>query len=280
MSSNTILPYEKADEKNLRAKVEAARARLAELEASYTIEKAKVDSLQAGLFQRLRISRQERDRLRLVVDYRRQFLAGLKHGDEEETSRVQEAHREAEARNEQEYEKTAETLAGKKELTTEEEAELGKLWKSLVKLYHPDRFAHEPAKLETYGKLTAIINRAKDNGDFATLRQIANDPHGFILKQGWAGLDFRDEEQLKKLEELYASLMAEIRSVHEARARLRESPEFELYQMISKKPEMLDTLAARQTEQIETEIAELKREAARLAGEIGELTGSPPPGEA
>ena len=280
MSSKTILPYENADGTNLRSRVEAARVRLAELEASYTIEKAKVDSLQASLFQRLRIGRQERDRLRLVVDYRRQFLAGLKHGDEEEASRVQEAHREAEARSEQEYEKTAETLAGKKELTTEEEAELGKLWKSLVKLYHPDRFAHEPAKLETYGKLTAIINRAKDNGDFATLRQIANDPHGFILKQGWAGLDFRDEEQLKKLEELYASLMAEIRSVHEARARLRESPEFELYQMISKKPEMLDSLAARQTEQIEAEIAGLKREAARLADEIGELTGSPPPGEA
>ena len=280
MSSNTILPYEKADEKNLRATVEAARARLAELEASYTIEKAKVDSLQAGLFQRLRISRQERDRLRLVVDYRRQFLAGLKHGDEEETSRVQEAHREAEARNEQEYEKTAETLAGKKELTTEEEAELGKLWKSLVKLYHPDRFAHEPAKLETYGKLTAIINRAKDNGDFATLRQIANDPYGFILKQGWAGLDFRDEEQMKKLQELYASLMAEIRSVHEARERLRESSEFELYELTIKKPAILDTVAEKQRKLLEAESAELTREAERLAGEIGKLTSNPPPGEA
>ena len=34
--------------------------------------------------------------------------------------------------------------AKKKELTSEEEAELAKLWKTLVKLYHPDRFAHEP----------------------------------------------------------------------------------------------------------------------------------------
>ena len=43
----------------------------------------------------------------------------------------------------------------------------------------------EPDKLETYNKLTAAINRAKDGGDLDTLRQIANDPHDFILRQGW-----------------------------------------------------------------------------------------------
>ena len=44
----------------------------------------------------------------------------------------------------------------------------------------------EPDKLATYEKLTAAINRAKDNGDMAALREIAEDPHGFILRQGWA----------------------------------------------------------------------------------------------
>jgi hypothetical protein len=43
--------------------VESARARLAEVETIYTIEKAKVDSLQAMLFSRLREYFQERDRL-------------------------------------------------------------------------------------------------------------------------------------------------------------------------------------------------------------------------
>ena len=73
---------------------------------------------------------------------------------------------------------------------------MGRLWKKLVKLYHPDRFAHEPDKLETYAKLTAAINRAKDDGDIGTLREIADDPHGFILRQGWAGLDFSDGAEL------------------------------------------------------------------------------------
>jgi DNA polymerase-3 subunit epsilon len=53
---------------------------------------------------------------------------------------------------------------------------------SRVHGYHPDRFAHEPEKLETYHKLTAAINRAKDSGDIKTLREIAEDPHGFILR--------------------------------------------------------------------------------------------------
>ena len=278
MSNKTVVPYENSDPKRLRARVDEARARLAEVEAAYTIDKAKVDSLQASLFQRLRTYRQERDRLRIIVDYRRQFLAGVLRGDEGEAERVKQAHREADARNEREYEETAQTLAAKKELTAEDEAELGKLWKSLVKLYHPDRFAHEPDKLETYGKLTAAINRSKDNGDIDTLRQIGNDPHGFILKQGWTSLDFRDEEQAKRLEKLLESLEAEIRSVTEARERLHKSAEFELYELTAKKPEMLDTVAAKQTKLLEKEIADLTREAERLAKEIGKLTGRAVPG--
>ncbi len=272
MASPAILSYENPDAKRLREMVNAARARLAELEVAYTIDKAKVDSLQASLFQRLRTHRQERDRLRVVVDYRKQCLHVLLRGDEKQAERVKQAQQEAEARNEREYEETAKKVAAKNELTAEQEAELVKLWKNLVKLYHPDRFAHEPDKLDTYGKLTAAINQAKDNGDFDTLREIANDPHGYILKKGWASLDFRDEEQAKRLEKLYLSLTAEIRSVLEAHRRLRESPEFELYELTTKKPAMLDTVAEKQTKLLEKEIAELKSEAERLAGEIAKLT--------
>ena len=274
-----IIYYENAEaSEDLRARVEVARARLAEVEAAYTIDKAKVDSLQASLFQRLRTYRQERDRLRLIVDYRRQFLAGVLRGDAAEAERVKQAQAEAEARNAREYEETAQVLAAKKELTAQDEAALGKLWKNLVKLYHPDRFSHEPDKLDTYGKLTAAINRAKDTGDLAMLKQIADDPHGFILKQGWTSLDFRDEEQAKRLEQLYVSLMAEIRNMLTLRERLHQSPEFELYQLTAKKPEMLDTVAEKQKALLESEIAELTRETERLAAEIGKLTGHPAPG--
>ena len=54
----------------------------------------------------------------------------------------------ASAQNEQEYAETAAALAEKQELTAEEAAEeaaeVSQLWRKLVKLFHPDRFAHEP----------------------------------------------------------------------------------------------------------------------------------------
>ena len=142
-----VVVYEHPELPRLRVLVDAARARLAELEAAYTIDKARVDSLQAGLFQRLRKWCQERDRLRLVVNYRKQFLEVLLRQGEEEAEQVERQYRQAKTRSEQEYEETAQTLAARRELTADEQGELRKLWKKLVSLYHPDRFAHEPDKL-------------------------------------------------------------------------------------------------------------------------------------
>jgi len=62
-----VILYVNPELEKLRVLVDAARARLAALEAAYTIDKARGDSVQASLFQRLRTRCQERDRLRLVV---------------------------------------------------------------------------------------------------------------------------------------------------------------------------------------------------------------------
>ena len=64
--------------------VAGARARLPELEVSFTKEKSRVDVMQAVLFRQLREHYQQRDRLRLIVDYRRKFLDSLVRGGEEE----------------------------------------------------------------------------------------------------------------------------------------------------------------------------------------------------
>ena len=95
----------------------------------------------------------------------------------------------------------------RKELAPEEAADLGRLWRKLVELFHPDRFASDPVQQATYEKLTAAINHAKDNGDLVTLRKIAEDPQGFILRQGWASLDFADTEQLAQLRRLWVLLL-------------------------------------------------------------------------
>ncbi len=106
------------------------------------------------------MAHRERDRLRLLVDYQRKFLDSLIRGVEEEAKQAESHYEQAKAQTEKDYEETAVAVAEKKQLTAEEEAELSRLWKKLVKLYHPDRFANQPDKLETYHKLTAAINQA------------------------------------------------------------------------------------------------------------------------
>src|SRR6202034_3260386 len=124
--------------------------------------------------------------------------------------------KQAKAQTDKDYQETAADMAGKKQLTVDEEAELTRLWRKLVKLYHPDRFAHEPDKLDTYQRLTSAINRAKDAGDIKTLREIAEDPHAYMLRQGWASLDFSDEVELAQLRRLHETVPMEIIAVLES----------------------------------------------------------------
>jgi len=268
-----IVVYVHPDLHRLRELIAAARARLADIEAAYTTEKAKIDSLQAKLFGRLRHHYEARDRLQLIVSYRKTYLDALLRQGEEAASQVEEEFHGADARTKEEYQRTWVTMSDKRQLSGEEEAELQKLWKKLVKLYHPDRFAQEPKKQETYSKLTSVINRAKDNGDLETLREIATDPAGFILRQGWEALDFSDTNEVLQLRRLWESLEAEIVAVLEATNQLRESPEYELYSLTELSAEVFERVVAEQVRVVENEVATLKSQAEQFAAEIAEVSG-------
>ena len=234
-----------------------------------------MDAVQAVLFRHLREHYQKRDRLRLTVDYRRKFLDSLARGDAAAAKQAEQNFEQAKTQSDTDYEEMSAAMEKKRQLTAEEEAELTRLWKKLVKLYHPDRFAHEPDKLETYHKLTTAINQAKDAGDIETLREIAEDPHGFMLRQGWVKLDFKDVEELAQLKRLHETLQKEIAVVTESLKELRESPDYELCQLAEQKPGVLDELAAERAKQLEVENAELEKQAERLAKEIKKLGGKP-----
>lgn len=271
-----LVIYVNPELEQLRQLVAEARARLAELEATHTKEKSRIDAMQAELFRRLRDYYQKRDRLRLVLNYRKKYLDALIRGGEDEAKQAETHYEQARNQSDKDYAETAAAVANKKQLTAEEEDELNRLWKKLVKLYHPDRFAHEPDKLETYEKLTGAINRAKDSGDIATLREIAEDPHGFILRQGWAALDFSEEVELIQLRRLYETLQMEIINVLESLGRLRESTDYELCRISEQKPGVLDEFAAEQAKLLDKEITELDDQASRFAEEIEELGGEKP----
>ena len=118
----------------------------------------------------------------------------------------------------------------------------------------------------------AAINQAKDRGDLPTLRKIAEDPHGFILRQGWAAFDFGEEWEIAQLRRLWESIELEIIRVLEAINELKESPDNELHRLMTQTPAFFDDTVRRHVESLEKELALLESEAAELAKEIEELT--------
>lgn len=258
----------------LRRLIETARARLAEVEATYTQERQAVNVTQSTIFKLVRAHYQTRDRLRLVVGYRTKYLNALLRGGEEEAEEVTEEYKTASEQSDTDYEQADATAESQKSISDEDAKELDATWKKLVRLYHPDRFANQPDKLETYTLLTMTINKARDEGDIALLREIATDPHGFILKCGWAALDFDDAAEMRSLRRLLDTLQLEIVSTMELLSELRESPEYKLYSLSKENPTLLEEVAAEQRRVIESEISELEAKAEKLKTEIAELTGA------
>lgn len=261
----------------LRQLVAAARTHLAELESGYMKDRQAVDLMQATIFKLVRSHYQTRDCLELVVDYRSKFLNTLLRSGEEDAAQVKQDYNHAKTQSDANYQQAAIAAANSKELSDDEAIELKTLWKKLVRLYHPDRFANQPDKLETYHHLTSAINQARENGDIARLREIANDPHGFILRAGWVSLDFDDSDEANSLRRLLDTLRLEILTTLDLQNDLHESSEFTLYQLSAKKPGLLKEVAAAQTKALEEEIAQLQAKAEQLKVEIAELMGNAGP---
>ena len=256
----------------LRNMVAAARSRLAEIETNYTRDRCAVEATQAKLFNLVREHYQRRDRLRLLVEHRCKYLKVLMASGDEEAAQVADDYQKARAQSDANYDGAARAATNKKELSLGEESELKMLWKKLVRLYHPDRFAGEANAVDTYEKLTSAINQAKEEGDVELLREIANDPAGFILRQGWTRLDFSDATEIVSLRKLLDTLNAEIINKLEALNTLHESSEYELHQRSSRQPGLLDEVGADLAKAISAEIARLETEAEKLKSEIAELT--------
>jgi septal ring factor EnvC (AmiA/AmiB activator) len=86
-------------------------------------------------------------------------------------------------------------------------------------------------------------------------------------------IDLSDTDELEQLQKLFTSLETEIIAVIEATDALKESSDYELYQITEHEPEVFERVVAQQIAGLDTELAELKTEAERLKREIVELCG-------
>ena len=96
---------------------------------------------------------------------------------------------------------------------------------------------------------------------------------GFILRQGWAALDFGEERELAQLRRLWTRIELEIIRVLEASNALKESADYELHRLTTQTPAFFDETVRRHVESLEKELRLLESEAEELAKEIEELTG-------
>ncbi|NJD25166.1 MAG: exonuclease [Betaproteobacteria bacterium] len=269
-----LVVFAHPDIARLKALIEASRARLAELEADYTRERHAVSVTQARLFELLRPLFQKRDQLRLRLEYRRRFLDTLLAAGEEEAATVDEAFEQARSERDADYERAAEASAGRRELTEDEATELKALWRKLVRLFHPDRFMDdEEDKQAAYQQLTAAINRARDDGDIELMREIANDPQGFMARQGWGVIALDDAEELDKLKQLYEALEGQIIMLFEALDALHRSAEYELHALAAAKSGFLVQVAQEQSAALAQENEVLEAELEKIEREIAELHG-------
>lgn len=256
--------------------VEAARARLADLELEYGIEKSKVDSIRSRLFGVLRAFYQERDRLRLLVRFRKAFIDCLLAEGEESAGATAGDYQREVAEEDREYDSTASALEGKRELNEDEKARLRQIFKKLVRIFHPDLHEQDPEKRMTYERLMQVINDARDRGDIELLELISKDPQAFILKQGWASVSLDGARGLMELRSLYEHLQARILEMIETLDEVRASADYQVFGAAEEDESVIGRIVSAQREELEREIGELKAEAERIAEEARELVGAVP----
>ena len=120
-----------------------------------------------------------------------------------------------------------------------------------------------------------VINQARDEGDIGVLREIADDPEGYVGRQGWGRLDMADDDDPDHLTRMYEGLRAQILSVLDSLTALHESPAFDMHARVEAAPDVLDEIVEEQGAILDEEIDALLAEAHQIGREIEELTGEP-----
>jgi DNA polymerase III epsilon subunit-like protein len=275
-STRDISVFRDAELDEIVLKIGFARERLAELEAEYTGEVKHVDWIQSAIFIRVRKQYQRRDRLRLLVQFRQEYLDRLLVEGEEQAEEVGREYDQAQKETDSNYEEASASADEKKEMSDGDRKQMNDTWKKLVKLFHPDKFSNDPEKQAAYENLVKAVNKARDDGDISMLEEIAADPKGFMARNGWMTLEFGDSAELENQRRLYESLQIQIVAIIEQLNELRETSEYELASLCRDDPGLVDRIAEERIEVLASESAELLTQAGELGEQITELTDAPP----
>lgn len=276
-AGDALVIFRDPDVDRLEVLIAALRARLAELQAHYTELHSEIAANQARLFEHLRTLYQRRDLLQLRVDFRRKYLDALLSAGEEEAETVEQDYQQAREQTDRAYDEAARVTGQQRELSDEEKSELKALWRKLTRLFHPDRYHDDPARQESYTRLMAAINSARDEGNIERLREIAEDPEGFLKRHGLHHLDWRELQEIEALHALHDALQGQILEVLESLANLESSPENELYQWVRERTARFEEVVAEHQRKTQDQIEALETELAKIEQEVASLSTMPTP---
>lgn len=255
--------------------IETARTRLADLSASYMRDRRAADTVSSALFLRLRADYKRRDDLKLRVEYRQKYIDVLLSQGDESAEEVVSEFEDANDGAEREYEDASQEAAKTKPLNDEQAAEAKSIWQKLVHLFHPDKVANNPEQQQAYENLLAIINDARDTGNITLLREIADDPDGFMQRHGWASLsNLKSRKTLHTLNQIYESISLQILNVIQETDDLRSGADFSVFVYCKDNEGGFEELVANRKKKLGDEIHTLIIQANALRVEIETLTDS------
>jgi DNA polymerase III epsilon subunit-like protein len=266
-----IVIFNDAEIRQLKALVSAARERLADLEMVLDRERAGIAKTQAQLFNLLKSSYKRRDSLKLVIEYRRKFIQSLLAELDLDPAEVRSQFDHDQKKLDDDFEAAEKLTEQVSSLSDDQQNEIKDLYRKLVKLYHPDRFNSDEGKSKAYTLLMAIINQAKSRMDISLMREIANDPSAFMLKNNLGELQVLEEDESENLRRLYESLQARILDTIASIDELRSGAQFELFRLASRRPGYLDEVATEYRRELDAECELLMAEADELHKQVKTL---------
>ena len=264
-----IVLFQNTELKQLQRLVEWARIQLAEIEKQFDHLRGEIEKVKFVIRDKLFLHYKRRDSLRLKAKYLQIRIDMYMHPTDKTFEDIDLEYKSEEEKLNQEFEETKRKFEqrAKNEVNP---AEVNVIYRTLAKLYHPDRQTNN-ATQKSHEQLMKLINRARREKNLKMLKEIAEDPRGFCLRNNIDQIQSEVEEDIEFTRRLYKHLQERrFVAITELNA-LKDSHDYELYQHSLRQPDFMDAVAKTQQQEIERECDELEKKIVELRRELDEM---------